>query len=120
VSIGTERLTATAPSPAGAVCLERLRNQGRSREGGNRSIRYARRSQSNQMERDQSALGGTKFSKPQSRVHQFNSGSHSLVLVQSGSIPKAIEFVVNAPTDVPPARSKLVETLEVVGALRGR
>jgi hypothetical protein len=30
----------------------------RSREGGNRSIRYARRSQSNQMERDQSVLGG--------------------------------------------------------------
>jgi hypothetical protein len=29
--------------------------------------------------------------------------SFTLVLVQSGSIPKAIEFVLNPPADVPPA-----------------
>ena len=49
-----------------------------------------------------------------------NEPSFTLVLVQSGSIPKAIEFVVNPPADVPPARSELVETLEVVGALGKR
>ena len=29
--------------------------------------------------------------------------SFTLVLVESGSIPKAIEFVLNPPADVPPA-----------------
>lgn len=32
-----------------------------------------------------------------------NEPSFTLVLVQSGSIPKAIEFVLNPPADVPPA-----------------
>ena len=41
----------------------------------------------------------------------------TLVLVQSCSVPKAIEFFLDAPSDLPPAGSKLVETLEVGGAL---
>ena len=56
--------------------------------------------------------------------HQFrnrqNEPSFTLVLVQSGSIPMAIEFFLNPPADVPPAGSKLVETLEVSGALGKR
>ena len=39
------------------------------------------------------------------------------VLVQSCSVPKAIEFFLDPPSDQPPAGSKLVETLEVGGAL---
>jgi hypothetical protein len=35
-------------------------------------------------------------------------------------MPKAIEFVLDAPADVLAARSKLVETLEVVGTLSRR
>jgi hypothetical protein len=35
------------------------------------------------------------------------------VLVQSCSVPKAIEFFLDPPSDLPPAGSKLVETLEV-------
>jgi hypothetical protein len=44
----------------------------------------------------------------------------TLVLVQSCSVPKAIEFFLDAPSDLPPAGSKLVETLEVGGALGRR
>jgi hypothetical protein len=32
-----------------------------------------------------------------------NEPSFTLVLVESGSVPKAIEFVLNPPADVPPA-----------------
>jgi hypothetical protein len=44
----------------------------------------------------------------------------TLVLVQGCSVPKTIEFVLNSQADVPPAGSKLVETLEVGGAFGGR
>jgi hypothetical protein len=40
-----------------------------------------------------------------------------VVFVQSGRVPKAIEFFLDPPADVPRARSKFVETLEVGGAL---
>jgi hypothetical protein len=39
------------------------------------------------------------------------------VLVQSRGVPKAVEFFFDRPADVPPARSELVETLEIAGAL---
>ena len=45
-----------------------------------------------------------------------NEPSFTLVLVESGSVPKAIEFV---PADVPRARPKLVETIEI-GRTLGR
>ncbi len=49
-----------------------------------------------------------------------NEPSFTLVTIEIGTAPKAIEFVLNPPADVPPARSKLVETLEVFGALGKR
>jgi hypothetical protein len=49
-----------------------------------------------------------------------NETSFVLVLVQSDSVPKTIEFFLDRPADVPPARSKLIETLEVDGALGRR
>src|SRR5689334_3995241 len=49
-----------------------------------------------------------------------NSSSFTLVLVHIGSIPKAIEFFLDTPADIPRAPSKLVETLEVGGALGRR
>jgi hypothetical protein len=42
--------------------------------------------------------------------------SFTLSRVQIGSIPKAIEFFLDTPADIPCARSKLVETIEVGGA----
>src|SRR5687767_14495333 len=44
----------------------------------------------------------------------------TLVLVQSCSVPKVIEFFLDPPSELPPAGSKLVETLEVGGALGRR
>jgi hypothetical protein len=51
---------------------------------------------------------------------RFDSRDSTLVLVQSCSVPKAIEFFLNPPSDLPAAGSKLVETLEVGGALGRR
>jgi hypothetical protein len=50
----------------------------------------------------------------------YNEPSFTLLLVQRGSIPKAVEFVLNTPADVPRAQSKLVKTREIGGTLGRR
>jgi hypothetical protein len=44
-----------------------------------------------------------RLGTPHQLRNRQNEPSFTLVLVQSGSIPKAIEFVLNPPADVPPA-----------------
>jgi hypothetical protein len=46
---------------------------------------------------------GIRLGPPHQLRNRQNEPSFTLVLVQSGSIPKAIEFVLNPPADVPPA-----------------
>jgi Family of unknown function (DUF6496) len=53
---------------------------------------------------------------PSSIADGPNEPSFTLLLVRSGSVPKAIEFFLDDQADVPTARSKLVETFEVGGA----
>ena len=69
-------------------------------------------------------VNGQRQAAPAAAPHQLrdrqNERSFTLLLVRSGSVPKAIEFFLDRPADVPTARSKLVETLEVVGALGRR
>jgi len=58
--------------------------------------------------------------KPLNMRKRRNEPSFTLALVQSCIVPKAIEFFLDTPADVPRARSKLVETLEVGSALGRR
>ena len=42
------------------------------------------------------------------------------MLVKLGSVPKAIQFILHAPTNMPSARSQLIKPVNIAHAFIGR